>query len=181
MKSSSPSAAGTTAAARVVEALGQDVARGLVPGPALNGPVGDLLLLAEALLLGLGGSPVFGELFLGDGVGRRVVDAAGRDKQMHDALPLSDLGRTTGISSAPLHCDRGLGGRHPGGAAANPAPASLRVIDRPAGARLHRAGRTVGARCAGTARHGHCRPRLGERIQERTTVQTLGGGARIGL
>ncbi|EDY52640.1 hypothetical protein SSCG_05682 [Streptomyces clavuligerus] len=53
------------------------------------------------MLLGLGGSPVFGELFLGDGVGRRVVDAAGRDKQMHDALPLSDLGRTTGISSAP--------------------------------------------------------------------------------
>ncbi|MEV6808958.1 hypothetical protein [Streptomyces sp. NPDC051132] len=77
--------------------MNQDVAGGLVSRPGLHAPVksagsgergksvgarSELLLLLEALLLGLGGSPVGGELVLDDGVGLRVMYAAGGGEQL---------------------------------------------------------------------------------------------------
>ncbi|MEU6175807.1 hypothetical protein ABZ832_28350 [Streptantibioticus parmotrematis] len=158
--------------------MDQDIAGGLVSPPGLHGPVesagshvrgefvgaGGELLLLEALLLGFLGSPVSGELVLDDNVGLRVVDAAGGDEQLRDALPPSDFGRAAFIvgqvlavavhvllKPGVLERGRGIGDGHPGGAAAHRAAADLGLVDRPAG--RGRAGRRE-APAAGSGNRG---------------------------
>ncbi|MFF4021040.1 hypothetical protein [Streptomyces sp. NPDC001843] len=112
-----------------------------------DGAAGGLLLLAVLLVLELLHAFVFGvggELVLDDGVGLRVVDAAGGGEQLRDALPLADFGRAAfGVGQVlavafegllqPGFLERGRGpcGGHAGGA--DRAAADLRPVDRLAG------------------------------------------------
>ncbi|MFJ3786317.1 hypothetical protein [Streptomyces sp. NPDC090093] len=97
-------------------APGERVPGVLVP-PAGRGPVqgaglGERLEIVGAglstprfLLLGLpdgGGRRLGGELVLEDRVGRRVVDAAGGGEQLHDPLPLGELGRAALVTEQVL-------------------------------------------------------------------------------
>ncbi|MCC5032447.1 hypothetical protein DMH02_004070 [Streptomyces sp. WAC 00631] len=93
-------------------------------------------------------APVFGELLLDDRVGVRVVRAAGRGEQLHDAPPLREFRFAAAVVVGPVlvatvhvRVEFGFperlhrfGGRHAPCVAPDRGPADLRAIKRRPGA-----------------------------------------------